>query len=122
MAATIVVGLGCDHIPASEIADEVARSKKPVELVTIETAGGYREAVDEGVKIAHRLAADDSKIKKNTFGLYAGGIVEGRTTEELSGDQLIHTILSVASGALTQTEENLSYREPLALYTTGPLL
>ena len=56
-AAVLVVGVGCDTVPASVIADAIARVRKPVEYVDIEKDGSYEAVVEKGVDIARALLA-----------------------------------------------------------------
>jgi altronate dehydratase large subunit len=67
VAGAIVVGVGCDGIPADPIAEGIARSKKPVELVTIEREGSYDNAVAKGVRAAKQMMADSSTLKREAF-------------------------------------------------------
>ena len=69
MAATLVVGLGCDHIPALEIFDEIAQTKKPVELVTLDREGGFQETIDKCIDISQRMSAKASEMKRKPFAL-----------------------------------------------------
>jgi len=67
VAAAIVVGVGCDGISADEIADGIAASRKPVELVTIENEGSYENALDKGVRTAKQMLSDASLLKREAF-------------------------------------------------------
>ena len=68
VAATVVVGIGCDGPPAHPIAEEIAAvSKKPVELVTIEREGSYENAVAKGVRAARQMLADASPLQRQPF-------------------------------------------------------
>ncbi|MFN8590066.1 MAG: UxaA family hydrolase [Thermomicrobiales bacterium] len=55
IGATLVVSLGCECSPAAAIADRIAASGKPVELLTIQQAGGTRNAIAQGAEIVRRL-------------------------------------------------------------------
>lgn len=67
VAGAVVVGVGCDGIPADSVADGIARSKKPVELVTIEREGSYENALARGVHAARQMAADASTLQREAF-------------------------------------------------------
>ncbi len=69
VAATIVVGIGCEGIPPSDIADGIASSKKPVELLTIDREGSYQATLDKGIRIARKMLADASLLKRQPFEL-----------------------------------------------------
>ena len=69
VAAAIVVGIGCDGPPAGPIAEEIARSGKPVELFTIEREGTYEAALAKGVHAARQMRADSSLLQREAFDL-----------------------------------------------------
>ena len=62
-----MVGVGCDGIPADRVADGIALSRKPVELVTIEREGSYENALAKGVNAARKMLADASRLKREPF-------------------------------------------------------
>jgi altronate dehydratase large subunit len=66
VAAVVVVGIGCDGPPAGPIADDIARSHKPVELVTIEREGTYENAVAKGIHAAKQMRADSSMLQRES--------------------------------------------------------
>ena len=68
------------------------------------------------------LSSPAERDEAEFFDLYAGTIVEGKTTADEMGDRLIQKIFSIAAGELTRTEMFSKYQEPLVLYATGPLL
>jgi altronate dehydratase large subunit len=67
VAAAIVVGIGCDGPPAGPIAEDIARSGKPVELVTIEREGTYENAVAKGIRHARQMRADSALVQREPF-------------------------------------------------------
>ncbi|MBN1856882.1 MAG: UxaA family hydrolase [Dehalococcoidia bacterium] len=68
VAATVVVGIGCDGPPAPPIAEEIAAtSKKPVELITIDREGTYENAVAKGVHAARQMLADALPLRREPF-------------------------------------------------------
>ncbi|MCK4221617.1 MAG: UxaA family hydrolase [Dehalococcoidia bacterium] len=69
VAATVVVGIGCDGIPAPDIAEGIARTGKAVELITIEKEGSYQAALDTGMRLAKEMLADASRIQRRPFDL-----------------------------------------------------
>jgi altronate dehydratase large subunit len=66
VAAALVVGLGCDHLSPPEIAEGIAQSKKPVEVVTIEKMGGFQEALEEGTKVVRHMVAQASQEQRQS--------------------------------------------------------
>jgi len=67
VSGAIVVGVGCDGIPADRVADGIGASKKPVELVTIEREGSYDNALAKGVNAAKRMLSDAARMKREGF-------------------------------------------------------
>lgn len=66
VGAVLVVGLGCEQIQADELADEIAKTGKPVERIVIQDInGGTPAAVERGVTLLRRLA-EDTLSKKPT--------------------------------------------------------
>ncbi len=59
VGAVLVVGLGCEQIQADELADEIAKTGKPVERVVIqEENGGTPAAIEKGVRLLRRMAEE----------------------------------------------------------------
>ncbi|WP_088187359.1 UxaA family hydrolase [Desulfosporosinus sp. FKA] len=56
VAAVLVVGLGCEGVPIREVADEIAATGKPVEVIVIQEVGGTLKATAEGLRKAGELA------------------------------------------------------------------
>lgn len=48
VAAVLVLGIGCDALSASEIAEDIAASGKPVGCFTVEFCGRWESAVERG--------------------------------------------------------------------------
>jgi altronate dehydratase large subunit len=69
VAATIVLGIGCEGLPPQEIADGIAKSGKPTELLTIEREGSHQAVLDKGVRLAKQMLADSSLMKRRPFDL-----------------------------------------------------
>lgn len=68
-AAALVVGAGCDTVPAGEIADGIARTRKPVDYVDIEKEGSYGTTVEKGVAIARALLARTAALERKSCNL-----------------------------------------------------
>ncbi len=69
VAAAIVVGIGCEGLPPQDIAEGIAKSNKPLELLTIEREGNYQATLDKGVKVAKQMLADASLLNRQPFDL-----------------------------------------------------
>jgi len=69
VAAAIVVGIGCEGLPPQDIAEGIAKSNKPLELLTIEREGSYQATLDKGVRVAQKMLGDASLLKRKPFDL-----------------------------------------------------
>jgi altronate dehydratase large subunit len=59
VGAVLVVGLGCEQIQADEVADEIAKTGKPVERIVIQDVnGGTPTAIERGVTLLRRMAEE----------------------------------------------------------------
>jgi len=80
VGAALVVGLGTETIDANEIADDIARSGRDVETLTIRNIGGTSEALDEGSRLARNLWEGIADLRREEcdsreliFGVECGG-------------------------------------------------
>lgn len=60
----VVMGLGCETHQAKSIADEIAKTGKPVEVVAIQDHGGTLMAIAQGAKIAAKMVQDASMQRR----------------------------------------------------------
>jgi len=68
VGGVLILGLGCESIPAKELAQSIAESGKMVDYVSIQQAGGTMAAVQEGIKKASKMAAKLGIMKRESFG------------------------------------------------------
>lgn len=80
VGAVLIVSLGCEGIQAEPVQKEIAETGKPVERVVIQEHGGTLGALQAGIRIASRMAADLAAMEKVDFdishlvlGLECGG-------------------------------------------------
>lgn len=64
VGAALVIGLGCEGIQAQQVADEIRKSGKPVEVVIIQDEGGSVKAEAEGKEKLAALAAQIRDAEK----------------------------------------------------------
>lgn len=60
----VVLGLGCETHQARSVAGEIAKTGKPVEVVSIQDHGGTLLAIAQGAKIAARMVQDASMLQR----------------------------------------------------------
>ena len=63
VAATLVVGLGCERISAEQAAVEIEKFGKPVRHLSIQQMGGTPNTLREGVRMAQQLMTEVSIMK-----------------------------------------------------------
>jgi altronate dehydratase large subunit len=64
VASVLVVGLGCELTQAPDLAQAIAASGKPVELLVIQDEGGVPKTVSKGLAIVEQLAADAARMQR----------------------------------------------------------
>jgi altronate dehydratase large subunit len=69
VAAAIVLGIGCDSISAVDLAADIAKSGKPVEVLTIEREGDYDTVVTKGIRFAKQMKSDAALLQREPFSL-----------------------------------------------------
>jgi altronate dehydratase large subunit len=69
VAAAIVVGIGCENPSPEQIAEEIAKTRKPVELLTIQGSDGYASLMDRGWSLARSMVAAASQMQRQPFPL-----------------------------------------------------
>jgi altronate dehydratase large subunit len=69
VSAVLVVGLGCETIGVPEVAEEIAKSGKPLETLIIQDNGGTLESIRKGSQIAQKLVEYASQLKREEFGI-----------------------------------------------------
>jgi altronate dehydratase large subunit len=60
----VVLGLGCETHQAKSVAGEIAKSGKPVEVISIQDHGGTLTAIAEGAKAAAKMVQDASAMMR----------------------------------------------------------
>jgi altronate dehydratase large subunit len=67
--AVLVVGNGCEHIVAKDLAEEIAPTGKRVEFLVIQDEGGTRRTVAKGRQIVKEMLADAAKLARQPIPL-----------------------------------------------------
>jgi len=63
-AAVLVVGLGCEGTDAYMVANEIAKSGRPVEAIKVNAEGGDLKAIEKGSRILVRLLQYASEVER----------------------------------------------------------
>jgi len=67
--AVLVVGNGCENLPAKEIAEAILPSRKRVEFIEIQDVGGTRKTIAKGKKILKEMLADAAALPREPIPL-----------------------------------------------------
>ena len=69
VAAVLVVGLGCEGVPAKEVAKEIAKTGKRAEYIIIQENKGTINTEALGTKIVREMAAELGQMRKEEIDL-----------------------------------------------------
>lgn len=80
VAGALILEIGCGMLEPDRIANEIAATGTPVELVSVKAAGGYRRAIEAGTAAARSMLAKASlqqrvplPLSKLSVGVKCGG-------------------------------------------------
>lgn len=69
VGAALVISLGCETVAARRVAQEIAQSGKPVELLIVQGEGGAWKTVEKAAEKVRALQADLARQQREEFGL-----------------------------------------------------
>lgn len=110
----VVVGLGCEGVSAERLAQEIAQTGKPVELVVIQEEGGSRRAAAVGERYAQTMleAAEQAErtrvdVSQLVVGTECGGsdAFSGLSANAGIGVAVDLLVRAGGTGLLTETTE-----------------
>jgi len=131
VAATLVVGLGCEFQKAPDLAAEIKPSGKPVESLVIQDEGGSKKTTARGVEIVKQMLADAGKIGREecgwdalNLGLECGGsdALSGVTANPLVGVASDWLVGEGGVVVLSETTEMIGTEHILAKRAATPEL
>jgi altronate dehydratase large subunit len=123
VAAVLLIGMGCEGMPAHALGKMIKRSGKPVEWISIQELGGTHNAVTQGKQILRDLSEKVSGLKRREFdaselivGVKCGG---SDTSSGLAGNPAVGVFVDMlvdAGGSAIMMEpiEAVGAEEPLA--------
>ena len=62
--AVLIVGNGCEQLTPEELAEELRPSGKPVEIITIQEAGGTKKTVSRGREIVRKFCSQSEQLTR----------------------------------------------------------
>lgn len=112
VGGVLIVGLGCEHISAEEITDEIVAASLPVKQVMVQNEGGSVSAIKKGIEMINEIKKIVSKHervridkKDLIIGVQCGGsdwtsVIAGNTAIGYAVDSLIREGGSVLYGRI----------------------
>ncbi|HHT01765.1 MAG TPA: UxaA family hydrolase [Firmicutes bacterium] len=80
LAGVLLVSLGCESVNADAVAEEIAKSGKPVKKIVIQDVGGAAKAVAEGTLLVQKMVVEASNLEREpcdiselVYGIKCGG-------------------------------------------------
>ena len=123
VAAILLVGMGCEGMPASALGKVIKKTGKPVEWISIQESGGTKNTVSKGKLILKDFSQKVSGLKRREFdanelivGVKCGG---SDTSSGLAGNPAVGVFVDMlvdAGGSAIMMEpiEAVGAEEPLA--------
>jgi altronate dehydratase large subunit len=123
IAAVLLIGMGCEGMPASALGKMIKGSGKPVECLSIQEQGGTHNTVTRGKQILRSFSEKASGLNRREFdaseliiGVKCGG---SDTTSGLAGNPAVGVFVDMlvdAGGSAIMMEpiEAVGAEEPLA--------
>jgi len=71
IAAVLVIGMGCESITAEYLAEEISKTKKSVEYLTVLEEGGLMAALPKGARFLDQMISEASQMTRVSCGLDA---------------------------------------------------
>jgi altronate dehydratase large subunit len=114
VAATLVIGLGCEPISAEIAAAGIEKFGKPVSYLSIQQAGGTIETTQQGIDIARKMVTGASGLKKEpvsvkdlVLGLECGGsdAASGLTANPALGAAVDRLVDEGGTAIIGETDE-----------------
>ena len=114
VAAAIVVGIGCENPSPSKIGEEIAKSQKPVEVLTVMESNGFQDLMDKELTAARHMVSQASQMQRKPFplsyltlGVKCGGssAISGIAGNSVTGRVLDRLIAEGGTAIFSETTE-----------------
>ena len=129
VAAVLIVGLGCEFIKASQVAEQGQVSGKPVETLVIQEQGGTKKTTAKGLEVARKMLAEAGTVEREdcgwdklVLGLECGGsdALSGVTANPLVGTAADWLVAQGGTVILSETTEMIGTEEVLSKRAATP--
>jgi altronate dehydratase large subunit len=123
VAKVLVVGLGCEGAEPLRISEEIKKTGKEVQMITIQNCGGTLKTIEEGARIARKMITKVAMLKKEeidiselTLAIECGGT---DTTSGLCANPAVGTASDIllshgGTAMLSETTELIGAEHVLA--------
>jgi altronate dehydratase large subunit len=129
VAAILCVGLGCEAFKPEQAKAAIERFGKPVEAITMHSAGGYAATVEKGTRIARELISAASHVLREPvavsdliLGLNCGASdpASGLTANQALGAAVDLLVDAGGSAVIGETTECVGAEEEMASNAVSP--
>jgi len=129
LSAVIYVSLGCEPTVPESVAEMVARTGKPVEVLTIQKDGGTVETVAKGIRLARQLADKSAQVNREPcpasmlfFGAECGGSdsTSGLAANPAIGNAVDRLLTAGGTAVFSETQEFIGAEHLLAARAKTP--
>jgi len=129
VAATLVVGLGCEAFKPDQAEAAIARWGKPVKAIAMHNSGGYAATVEKGAALARQLlreVADLPRVEVKPgdliLGLNCGASdpASGLTANQALGVAVDHLVDAGGSAIIGETTECVGAEKEMAANAVSP--
>jgi altronate dehydratase large subunit len=69
VSGVLLVGMGCEGMPASSLGEVIKESRKPVDWISIQELGGTESAIRRGKHIAEVMLEKGQRVERKYFGV-----------------------------------------------------
>jgi len=129
LSAVIFVSLGCEPTVPEDVAEQVARMGKPVEILVIQKDGGTISTVAKGERLARQLADRSAQVRREPcpasmlfFGAECGGSdsTSGLAANPAIGNAVDRLLDAGGTAVFSETQEFIGAEHLLAARAKTP--
>jgi altronate dehydratase large subunit len=122
VAAVLLVGLGCETITVDLLAEEIAKSKKPVASVVCQREGGTLKTIRKGTRLLKEIAKEVKPLKRRPFDLSKLVVAVECGGSDATSGIAANPATGVAVDMLIDAGATVIFSEPLEMIGTEHIL
>ncbi len=129
VASVLLIGLGCEFLKASQLADQIRQRGQTVEVLVIQEEGGTAKTTEKAVRIAREMVARAGDMEREpcgwdrlVMGMECGGsdALSGITANPLVGAASDWLVAQGGTVILSETTEMIGAERVLARRAASP--